>query len=285
MLSGGLLRIREYLQDIKPSERSVAEYILEHPREVIRMSVKELAERSNASPAAIIRMCKSMGLEGFPELKIRIAADLQSPSAGEDEYKEIRPTDDIPTLIESVTANHIFSLRETIKVLDPTAVEQAVRAMYRARRIDFFGVGASQLVAQDAQQKFLRINKMSTAHADAHLQITSAVTLTDKDVAVGISYSGETRQVLSAIKRAREAGAVTIGITKFGQNSMSALADIHLATVSSEADMRSAATSSRIAQLAVIDMLFMGVAAQSYDKAVSSLRKTRQAVLAEFRTD
>lgn len=262
----------------------MAEYILEHPREVIRLSIKELAERSNASPAAIIRMCKNMGLEGFPELKIRIAADLQSPSGGEEEYKEIRPTDDIPTLMESVTANHIYSLRETLKVLDPLAVEQAVQAVFRARRIDFFGVGASQLIAQDAQQKFLRINKPATAHADAHLQITSAVTLTDQDVAVGISNSGETRQVLSAIRRAREAGAVTIGITKFGQNSLAGLVDIHLSTISSEADMRSAATSSRIAQLAVIDMIFMGVAAQSYESAVSSLRKTRQAVLAEFRT-
>ncbi|USG68357.1 MurR/RpiR family transcriptional regulator [Brevibacillus ruminantium] len=284
-MSGGLLRIREYLQTIKPSERSVAEYILENPREVIRLSIKELAERSHASPAAIIRMCKNMGLDGFPELKIRIAADLQSPSAGEEEYKEILPSDDIPTLIESVTANHIYSLRETLKVLDPAAVEQAVQAIYRARRIDFFGVGASQLVAQDAQQKFLRIDKTANAHADAHLQITSAVTLTDEDVAVGISYSGETRQVLSAITRAREAGAITIGITKFGQNSLSTLVDIHLTTISSEADMRSAATSSRIAQLAVIDMIFMGVAAQSYEKAVSYLRRTRKAVLAEFRTD
>ncbi|MGG4459167.1 MurR/RpiR family transcriptional regulator [Brevibacillus porteri] len=282
MLNGGLLRIRESLHNIKRSEQNAAHYILANPDEVIRLSIKELAERSESSTAAIIRMCKSIGVDGFQELKIRIAGDLQSSTA-QDEYKEILPDADRYTLIESVSLNNILSLRETIKILDAEAVEQAIGELFRATRIDFYGVGASQLVAQDAQHKFLRINKMCTAHSDSHLQLTSAVTLTAGDVAVGISNSGETAQIITTMKQARKSGAVTIGITKYGTNSLAECVDIHLTTFSTEADERSAATSSRIAQLNVIDILFRGVAAKNYDVSAAYLRQTRKAVREQYK--
>jgi DNA-binding MurR/RpiR family transcriptional regulator len=282
-LNGGLVRIREALSLIKPAERNAANYILTHPEEVVRLSVKELAEKSNSSQAAIIRMCKNLGLEGFQELKIRIAGDLQSSINGDEDYKEIRPNDNIPTLIESVSNNNIFSIKETLKILDPEAVEEAVQALYQAKRIDFYGVAASQIIAQDAQQKFLRINKTCTAYQDSHLQLTSAVTLTKDDVAVGISYSGGTSQVLEVMKQARDAGAITIGITKYGSNPLADLVDIRIATSSTESNIRSAATSSRIAQLNVIDILFTGAAAKNYDQSVSYLNKTRKIIQQKFK--
>lgn len=122
MLNGGLLRIRESLHNIKRSEQNAAHYILANPDEVIRLSIKELAERSESSQAAIIRMCKSIGVDGFQELKIRIAGDLQSSTA-QDEYKEILPDADMYTLIESVSLNNILSLRETSQII--TTMKQA----------------------------------------------------------------------------------------------------------------------------------------------------------------
>jgi DNA-binding MurR/RpiR family transcriptional regulator len=283
MLNGGLVRIREALSLIKPAERNAAHYILNHPEEVVRLSVKELAEKSNSSQAAIIRLCKNLDLEGYQELKIRIAGDLQSSINGDEDYKEIRPNDNIPTLIESISNNNIYSIRETLKILDPAAVEKAVKVLHQANRIDFYGVAASQIIAQDAQQKFLRINKTCTAYQDSHLQLTSAVTLTKEDVAVGISYSGETSQVIEIMKQAKAKGATTIGITKYGSNSLAKLVDIRVATSSTESDIRSAATSSRIAQLNVIDILFTGVAAKNYDQSVSYLSKTREVIQEKFR--
>lgn len=283
MVNGGLVRIREALSLIKPAERNAAHYILKHPEEVVRLSVKELAERSDSSQAAIIRMCKNLGLEGFQELKIRIVGDIHSTSNGDEDYKEILPNDDIPTLIENISSNNIYSIRETLKILDPIATGKAVQALFRANRIDFYGVAASQIIAQDAQQKFIRINKSCTAYPDSHLQLTSAVTLTPHDVAVGISYSGETSQVISAIRQAKEAGAITVGITKYGSSSLTDLVDIQLATSSTESNIRSAATSSRISQLNVIDILYTGVAALDYDQSVSLLSKTRKVLQQEFR--
>lgn len=282
-MKGGLLRIREALPSIKPAELNVAHYILKNPDEIITLSVSELAERSESSQAAIIRMCKHLGLEGFKELKLRIAGDLQSDlQNGTEEYAELKPNDDVPTYMKIITENNIQSLRDTLNLLDTESVKSAVEAIYRANRIDFYGVGASQLIAQDAQQKFMRISKHTTAYNDTHLQLTSAVTLTSQDVAVGISYSGETSQTLTAMEYAKKTGATLIAVTRYGTSPLNQLADISLTISSKESDIRSAATSSRIAQLNVIDILFTAVAAKNYEQSKFYLKRSRDVLKKEF---
>jgi DNA-binding MurR/RpiR family transcriptional regulator len=282
MLKGGLLRIKESISAINPSEYRAAQFILDHPKKMIGMTVSELAEASGSSQSAVIRLCKSLGLKGYQDLKLRVAGDLQYPSTGE-EYKEISPASDIETIITSVSNNNIYSINETLNILDPARIEQAVDILEHAGRIDFYGTGASQLIAQDAQHKFMRINKFCTAYSDTHLQLTSAVTLTDRDVAVAFSYSGETVQVIECIKAAKENGAKTIGITRYGSNTLGNLVDIHIETLSTESDIRSAATSSRIVQFNIIDILFIAVAGHSYQKSLEHLNKSRTALTNSFR--
>lgn len=282
MLKGGLLRIKESIAAINPSERHAAKFILDHPESMIQMTVSELAEASGSSQSAIIRLCKSLGLKGYQDLKLRVAGDLQHPSTGE-EYQEISPTSDIATIINSVSNNNIYSINETLNILDPVKIEQAVYLLENAGRIDFYGTGASQLIAQDAQHKFMRINKPCTAYSDTHLQLTSAVTLTEHDTAVAFSYSGETVQVIECIKAAKERGAKTIGITRYGSNTLGGLVDIHIETLSTEADIRSAATSSRIVQLNIIDILYIAVAGHSYQESLENLNRSRNAITKSFR--
>ncbi|GAK03767.1 sialic acid utilization regulator, RpiR family [Geomicrobium sp. JCM 19037] len=282
--NGGLVRIREAMPSIKRAERNAARYILEHPEKVITMSVKQLADASGSSQAAIIRMCKGIGLEGFQELKVRIAGDLQMRDQSNTiTYQEIRADDGAEVLMRNISENNIFSIKETLHILDEQAISKAIQALHRAERIEFYGAAASQLIAQDAQQKFIRINKPCTAYQDMHMQITSSVTLTSEDVAFAISYSGETRHILHAIQNAKKRGATTIALTRYGSNSLSDLVDIPLYTSSSEAEIRSSASSSRIAQLNVIDILFTGVAAINYDESVDYLNETREALRKEFR--
>ncbi|WP_433745105.1 MurR/RpiR family transcriptional regulator [Falsibacillus pallidus] len=283
MISGGLALIRESISALNRPEQKAAKYILENPEEIIRLSIQELAKRSDSSSSAIIRLCKNLGMDGFRELKLRVTGDLQASANGGEEFKEVRPNDDVPTLIETITNNSLYSLKETSKVLDPEKIEQAVEALANANRIDFYAAGASQLAALDGQHKFMRINKHCTAYMDSHMQLTSAVTLSESDVAVGISYSGETVHVIDAIRQAKSNGALTIGITKYGMNSLAKEVDILLETLSSESDMRSAATSSRIVQLNVIDILFIGAAGKDYDHSIEYLRKSRSAILQSYR--
>jgi DNA-binding MurR/RpiR family transcriptional regulator len=276
-MNGGLVRLREILTEITPSERKVAEFILNSPEQMIGMSVAQLAQQSGGSQAAVIRLCKSMGLKGYQELMLKVAGDLQK-DGGSAGYQEIRRDDTIEQIIQSVSNNNIQSIRDTIKVLDGAMVKRAVDALQRAKRIFFFGLGASNLIALDAQLKFMRINKTCLTFTDPDLQLISSVMLTKDDVAVCISYSGETSAIIECIKRAEELGATTVSITKYGNNSVSSHADIPLYITSTENEIRSGATSSRITQLNVIDILYLGVASMEFEQSVVHLEKSRSII-------
>ncbi|MEJ8304914.1 MurR/RpiR family transcriptional regulator [Saccharibacillus sacchari] len=276
-MNGGLIRLREGLESLNPSERKIADFILKTPEEAIQFSIAELASRSGASQAAIVRLCKTIGFKGYQDLKIKVAGDLQQ--AGEAQgYQEIRPGDSVSAIVQSVSANNIQSIRDTLKILDEKMVEQAVECLASARNLYFFGVGASNLIAMDAQQKFLRIDKTSFSFADPHVQLTAALTASPEDAVICISYSGETKEVLKAAKLAKDNGCPVIGITKYGQSSLTKTADYPLCTASTENEIRSGAMASRITQLNLIDILYLSVASRNYEHSVTYLEKSRQAI-------
>lgn len=273
-MNGGLVRIREMVQHITPSERIIADYILAHPEEMASMSVADLAERSGGSQAAIIRLCKSLGFKGYPDLKMKVVGDLQTQETYE--YREFSPNDPIGTIVQNVSHNNMQSIRDTMKILDLGHLQRAVEALSKANRIFFFGTGASNLIAQDAQQKFLRINKASFTFTDPTVQLTAAVTIQEGDVAVGISYSGETKPVIQSLIYANEAGAATIGITKYGNTTLGGVAGIPLYIASTENEIRSGAMSSRITQLNLIDILYLSVASSNYEESIEYLERSRK---------
>ncbi len=277
-MNGGLVRLREIIQTITPSERKVASYILEQPQRLVGMSVAQLAEQSGGSQAAVIRLCKSAGFKGYQELMLKVAGDLREECQPQGGYQEIRPNDSIDQLIDNISANNIQSIRDTIKILDSGQVKQAIDALMEAKRIFFFGIGVSNLIATDAQHKFLRINRPCFAFTDADLQLISSVMLTPQDVVVGISYSGQTPVTAECMRLAREAGACTISLTRYGNTPISMLADIALHTSSTESNLRSGATSSRIAQLNVIDILYLGIASQDYERSLQALDRTHNVI-------
>lgn len=268
------------VEQITPSERIIADYILAHPEEMAEMSVADLAERSGGSQAAIIRLCKSLGVKGYPELKMKVVGDLQIAQDSY-EYREFSPNDSIEAIVQSVSHNNMQSIRDTMKILDMDHLQRAVEALSRAKRIFFYGTGASNLIAQDAQHKFLRINKPSFTFTDPTVQMTAAVTTQEDDVAVGISYSGETKPVIQSLLYANEAGAATISITKYGNTTLSGVASIPLFIASTENEIRSGAMASRITQLNLIDILYLGVASTNYGEAVDYLQRSRK-VLADM---
>jgi len=162
--------------------------------------------------------------------------------------------------------------------LDYQEVEKAVKCFISAKHINFFGVGASAVVTMDAQQKLLRINKYSTAYLDPHMQMTVAANSSAGDVAVGISWSGETKDTIEASKLSKENDATLITITKYGKNRLSDLADIKLMLVAPETSIRAGAISSRIAQMNMIDILYSCLLSQDYYKVKKYLEKTRKKV-------
>ncbi|MCS7463733.1 MurR/RpiR family transcriptional regulator [Paenibacillus doosanensis] len=279
MLNGGLIGIKEALESLKPTEQKVAQYILENPETVVNASVQKLAELAGVSEATIVRLARSLHLKGFQELKLRIAADLaKATNPVSNSYQEIQIDGSVQDLILSISHNNTLSIQDTLTVLSPKDVERAIDCLSKAKRVYFFGVGASAVIAQDFKQKLSRINRWCEAAPDFDSQATLAANMTEEDVAFGISYSGQTENMIQSLKIAKQTGATIISLTKFGSNPVAEMADICLFTSSLEQSIRSGAMASRIAQLNVIDILYVGIASRTYEESIQALEKTRKAV-------
>lgn len=276
-IKGGLVILNEMVTSLPPSEKKIAQYILNNPEESILLTTLALGERSNTSSAAVIRLCKSLGFKGFQELKIRVTGDLQDQVVKG--YRDIQPNEEYKDIIEKVTSNTIQTLTETVDIMNITNLKKAVATLANAKSILFIGFGASYIAAKDAEQKFQRINKQAQAFSDVHMAATSIANKGPDDVVVGISFSGKTNEVVKLLALATKKNTKTIGITKYGSTPVTSFSDISLFTsAAKEATFRSGATSSRMAQLHVIDILFMCLASEEYGETVRHLDETKEAI-------
>lgn len=272
-MSALLSLLREQIEHFSPQEKRLAEYISENPEHVQRLGITELAAECGTSPATVTRFCKSLRFKGFPDFKMRLIGELSRPTeAGT--YQDIVAGRPLKEIVRAIEANHLSSITDTTRLLDPEALERAVTALSSARRIDLYGMGTSSIVAQDFYQKLIRLGKSCTAFADSHMQITSASTLNEGDVALAISYSGETPETIAALQCAKDAGALTLSLTRYGTSPLPALADIPLFTSSLEEGVRRGAMASRIAQLHVIDILFTGILSEGFEEYVPMLEQS-----------
>ncbi|MCK9444471.1 MAG: MurR/RpiR family transcriptional regulator [Tissierellaceae bacterium] len=279
--SGGLAMIKNIYEDLPGSEKKVAKYVLDKPQGILNMTVAELAAKSQSSSSAVMRLCKSLGFKSYQELKIRIIRDIDS-SENED-YIDIKKGDTIESVAKTIKNNSIKSFEETFDFFNYDILEKSVETIVNAKTIVMVGLGGSFIAAKDAQQKFIRINKTCYALEDMHLNATIIANLDKKDLVIGISASGETREVIKLIEKANEKGIETIGITNYGRNSLSKIVGLSLFTPADiESPLRSAATSSRLSQLFIIDVLFTYLATVQYHSTVEYLEKTKKAI-DEFR--
>ncbi|MGI8314132.1 MurR/RpiR family transcriptional regulator [Halobacillus mangrovi] len=278
-MNGGLISIQEAVTSLKPSERKAAEYIINFPEEVINLSIQKLSQRAEVSEATIIRLARTLNYKGFQELKLRIAGDLATKSSSFNQsYQEISIDGSVDSFISNVSNNNIQSIHDTISVLSKEEVEKAINALQEARKVALYGIGASGLIARDFKQKLSRINRWCEAAVDYDTQGTISANLGESDVVFGISYSGQTIDIIQSLKVAKDNGAKVITLTKYGLNPVSELADIKLYTSSLEKSIRSGAMSSRISQLNVIDILYVGMTSRNYEESVAALERTRKAV-------
>jgi len=279
-----LIKIREMKDSLTPVERLVAEYILANTEDVPHLSIKSLAQASKTSDASVLRFCKTMGYSGYRSFIVSISASLGSRDEEQkDQYTDIQPGDELPVIIANISRNNIKSIEDTLSVIDRGEVAKAVKALRASDRIVFFGVGASGLVCQDAEQKFSRINKMCHTYTDGHGMLTAATLLNKGDVAIFVSNSGQTVEILDALEITKKSGARIIAITKYNKSELADRADIVLSISTPELTIRSGAMGSRIAMLTIIDMLFAGVASAEYQKVKKYLAKTHNILAVKHR--
>lgn len=273
-----LITVRGALPNLRPAEQRVAELVLADPAGVSESSITAVARRCQTSETTVLRFCRAIGLAGYPELRIALARaalwEESGQAPGHPTTGQIDPGDSLADVVAKITHADECAIADTAAALDLAMLEQAVAAVAGARRVDIYGIAASGLVGADLHQKLHRIGKISFVWSDPHLALTSAAVLGSADVAVGISHTGTTVDTLDALRVARTRGATTIAITNFSGSPIAAHADVLLTTATRETTFRSGAMSSRIAQLAVVDCLFAGVAQRSYDQAITALEST-----------
>jgi DNA-binding MurR/RpiR family transcriptional regulator len=275
-----LVRIRAVAPSLHPAQRRVAEAVLRDPAGTAELPIGRLAQQCATSAATVMRFCRSAGLQGYPELRLALARETGRESAGDGPVlsPDIGHDDSLADIVAKIAFNDAAAVQDTAATLDLDALAAAVEAVATARRIDVYGIGASGFAGQDLHQKLHRIGLLAFAWPDPHAALTSAALLDAGCVAIGISHTGSTVDTVDALRVARESGARTIAITNFVPSPLTEHADLVLATAARETTFRSGAMASRIAQLAVIDCLFVAVAQRSYDRTMSALGRTYRAV-------
>jgi len=272
---GCFVRIQGTYNALRTAEQRVADFILKHAEELIYLTVTELAERTQTSESTVVRLCQKIGYKGYQEFKIMLARDLVGPT--ETVYEQIEPTDTLEALKTKVFQANAQALKDTIEVLSDEELKRAVEAISRARRVEIYGIGGSAPLALDAYHKFMKLGIGTVWLNDSDLMAMSSSVLESGDVALGISHTGASRDVCDAMENAQNAGATTICITHRATSPITKVSNIKLFTAAKETAFGSDATSSRIAQLSIIDTLFAGIANYDYEHALARIQKTREA--------
>ncbi len=276
-LQGGLILLKEILEDLPFAEKKVALYVLNNPMKVVELNITQIAKACGSNVAGVVRLSKRLGMKGFRELKLRVTCDVSQHNETK-RFLHIEPGFTIEEISHSIVHNSKEVLDNILKILDIDSIEAAAGRLLSSKRIDIYGVGASGIVAQDLFQKLLRIGMICSYNPDTHLQLTSACGLGDSDTAIAISYSGETNAVIMAVREAKKSNAFTVSITRFGINRLAEICDINLFVPSTEPLFREGAMASRIAQLVVVDILFSVIASRGSNKVPEYLTRTMNAL-------
>ncbi|MDQ0297966.1 DNA-binding MurR/RpiR family transcriptional regulator [Salibacterium salarium] len=269
-------RIQALYSQMSEKEKRIADYILEDPQRIVHSTINQISDDLDIADATVFRFCKRLGFKGYQAMKIALATE--KTSSLNDIHETIQEEDDNQAVIEKVFHSNIRTIEDTLQLLDPAQLEQAVNAMLNARRIEFYGNGGSGVIAFDAHHKFMRTGLETVAYQDAHFQLMAASLLTPDDVVFLISHSGTNKDMLLALETAKEQGATTICITSLQKSPLSKQADIALHTAAQETEYRSEALSSRLAQLSIFDALYVSVSMQRKDQMQNTLQNIREAI-------
>lgn len=269
--------IKEHEKDLTETERRLANYLLEHSAEVVRMNAKLFGRAGNTSPAAVVRFSKKLGFRGFTDLKLELARETAREKR-EDFENAIQDTDDMETILRKAERIQMRNTSLTYQMVNTKVLARAAEELSSGRPIHLFGVGASGLLAMDFLYKASRIGIPAFYHSDHHTNLASAALLGPDDIVLAISYSGETRETVLAAKAARKRGAKIISITRAGKNALTRLADYPLNILGEEGDLRVGAMTSRISGLLVLDLLYLGMATHDLAGTQKHLRETRDLI-------
>ncbi|PLC51450.1 transcriptional regulator [Pollutimonas subterranea] len=270
-----LEQIERQLPQLSTAEGKVARLILDQTQAVARSALAEVAKRAHVSEPTVIRFCRSLGYDGWPDFKIKLAASLMVgvPYV----HSSLGAGDGTAVLAAKVLDNAVSALLRVRNDINADRLDTAIGLLAGARRIEFYGVGNSGIVAADAQHKFFRFDLSTVAYSDTHTQLMAASLLSPADVLVAISHSGRSRELLDAVKLALGNGCPVVAITA-SNTPLAQMATVLLrADTQEDTDIYSPMIS-RLVHLALIDVLALGLALKYGNNVSRVLEKTKQSL-------
>ncbi|MDB2105826.1 MurR/RpiR family transcriptional regulator [Clostridium paraputrificum] len=270
--------IKQNYNSFTEREKKIADYLMESKESIIEMSARDIADKTNTSAPTVVRFAKKIGFNSLNEMKLKISINLEKKDENKS-FEYLESNLETKSIIYGIKNSIHSVIDKTIDLIDEKELDKAIKLLVKANNIYVFSIGSSGLVGLDLYYKLSRINKRCIVHSDTHLQLTSSVLVDKDDVVVAISYSGETREILKCVENAKANGAPIISITKASiNNKLEALSDITLKVPSQEKSLREGAISSRMSQLAIIDILFLGIARDNVKEVEEKLIATRKAI-------
>ena len=275
-----LLDIQVSYNQFTKTEKKIAEFVIKNTNQVLFMSITDLADACKVADASVHRFCRTMGLKGYQEFKMKLSLSM-SPDEGsaKETQDSLLKLDSLGFTMDKILQGHISALKETRLLIQEEEVEKTLRMMEEAKTIYFFGVGDSLLSAKEARNKFLRITNKVSCVDDPHMQAMTASMADEKDLIVIISYSGSTKDNVHVAKIAKKSGAKVVGITRFLKSPLTSYTDTLLVCGSNEGPLDGGSMGAKLSQLYIIDVLFQEYYRRNKEASKENNRKTSKAVV------
>lgn len=269
--------LRSAYGGLTKSERRIADYMAGHATEVMEKTISDIAASTGSSEITVSRFCKKLGFSGLQELKRNMAAELSVTEP--EEFHDIHSDDSCRDVAAKIFNNISEGLQDTLSLLDYERIDDAAQVLVRARRIAVYGFGNSATVCRDIETRYLRLGLTIQAYSDSHMMVTSAALISSRDVVIAISHTGESKELLEAVGRAKLNGATIIVITSHGRSPLAALAHICLCGMGREVKYSSEAGASRLIHMAISDVLYTRIAMANQDAFHENMHKMRQEII------
>lgn len=270
------IKTRSIMKCLSKAEQKVANYFLNNIESIFSSPISKLAEESGVSQVTWIRFCKAIGFDGLKDLKKNFFIELNNTKTYNSDcllFNDIKKDSSLEDMCNTIKNTSIQAIEDTIKLIDSDKFYKAANHILNARFVRIFGVGCSGQVAKDLHRKLMRININTIFCEDFHTQLTYAANANSNDVAIIISYSGSTKEMLEILSLTKEDNCPSIAITKFSKSPLVLGADNAIFLSAPDMDLQSGAMSSRMAQLIITDLLFITLSNTNYSKIQKKLKR------------
>ncbi|MBU3874788.1 MurR/RpiR family transcriptional regulator [Faecalicatena sp. AGMB00832] len=276
-----LLRIQELYDLLSKSEQKVAAYVLDNSDETMRLSIASLAKQVNVSEPTVVRFCRKLDFDGYQDFKIALAQGSNYTNETlKIIHEEILESDSLKVISQKVVNSHILALQQTFSYMNYDNLEEFLRLLGRGGKVEFYGLGGSGTVAIDGENKFLRTGIDTRVCIDSHIQLMRTALLKENDLIVIFSNSGTTKHFVNVMDIAKKNGTKTVLITSFKESLLGRMADLVFEVRARETSYKQEPSSSRVAMLAIIDVIVTAIALQNQNQYIQNIYETRQALAA-----